>query len=216
MISDYKSRVSIESYGMLSIEKRLSTVAQQEVRVEIMGLMKRFNALLLFLLMVLFLFLFAGCENIGGFGKVQRMEIGKSAPDFVLQDTSGKDWELSSLKGKVVLVNFWATWCKPCRDEMGSMEALNKAMGDKPFQMLSIVFNDDLDMADSFAKRLGATFPVLGNPGEELTQAYMITGVPETFLIDADGILRHKFIGPYDWNSPEMRNIVLELFNTSK
>jgi hypothetical protein len=124
MISDYKSRVSIESYGMLSIEKRLSTVAQQEVRVEIMGLMKRFNALLLFLLMVLFLFLFAGCENIGGFGKVQRMEIGKSAPDFVLQDTSGKDWELSSLKGKVVLVNFWATWCKPCRDEMGSMEAL--------------------------------------------------------------------------------------------
>ena len=87
--------------------------------------MKRFNALLLFLLMVLFLFLFAGCENIGGFGKVQRMEIGKSAPDFVLQDTSGKDWELSSLKGKVVLVNFWATWCKPCRDERASMEALN-------------------------------------------------------------------------------------------
>ena len=83
MISDYKSRVSIESYGMLSIEKRLSTVAQQEVRVEIMGLMKRFNALLLFLLMVLFLFLFVGCENTGGFGKVQRMEIGKSAPDFV-------------------------------------------------------------------------------------------------------------------------------------
>jgi cytochrome c biogenesis protein CcmG/thiol:disulfide interchange protein DsbE len=99
---------------------------------------------------------------------------------------------------------------------MGSLETLNKAMADKPFQMLSIVFNDDQDMAYSFAKRLGATFPVLGNPGEELTQAYMITGVPETFLIDADGILRHKFIGPYDWNSPEMRNVILELFNTSK
>ena len=181
-----------------------------------MGLMKRLNALLLFLLMLFFLFIFAGCDNIGGFGKVQKMEIGKSAPDFVLQDASGKSWELSSFKGKEVLVNFWATWCKPCRDEMGSMEALNKAMADKPFQILSIVFNDELDMADSFAKRLGATFPVLGNSGEELTQAYMITGVPETFLIDAHGILRHKFIGPYDWNSPEMRNIILELFSPPK
>ena len=120
------------------------------------------------------------------------------------------------MKGKVVFVNFWATWCKPCRDEMPSMEVLNRAMAGKPFQMLSIVFNDDLDMAKSFAQRLGATFPVLGNPSQELTQAYMITGVPETFLIDADGILRHKFIGPYDWNSREMRNIILELFNSPK
>jgi peroxiredoxin len=144
------------------------------------------------------------------------MELGKPAPDFVLQDVSGKSWQLSSLKGKVVFVNFWATWCKPCRDEMPSMVALDKAMAGKPFQMLSIVFNDDLKLAESFAKRLGATFPVLANPSPELTEAYMITGVPETFLIDPDGILRHKLIGPYDWNSPEMRNQILKLFNSSK
>jgi cytochrome c biogenesis protein CcmG/thiol:disulfide interchange protein DsbE len=82
--------------------------------------------------------------------------------------------------------------------------------------MLSIVFNDDLKMAESFARRLGATFPVLANPGPELAEAYMITGVPETFLIDADGILRHKFIGPYDWNTPEMRNLIMGLVNTAK
>ena len=181
-----------------------------------MRIMRRPNALLLCFFMVFFLFFVAGCENIGGFGNVKRMEIGKPAPDFVLQDASGKEWKLSSLKGKVVFVNFWASWCKPCRDEMPSMVALDKAMADKPFQVLPIVFNDDLDMAKSFAQNLGATFPVLGNPEQELTQAYMITGIPETFLIDADGILRHKFIGPYDWNSPEMRNIVLELFNTPK
>ena len=99
---------------------------------------------------------------------------------------------------------------------MPSMEALNKSMADKPFQMLSIVFNDDLDLAKSYARRQGATFPVLGNPSQELTKAYMITGVPETFLIDADGILKHKFIGPYDWNSSEMKKVVLELFNTPK
>lgn len=170
----------------------------------------------LFLCVLFSLFFIAGCENIGGLGKAKRMEIGKPAPDFVLQDASGKTWQLSSQKGKVVFVNFWATWCKPCRDEMPSMEALNKAMAGKPFQMLSIVFNDDLKMAESFARRLGATFPVLANPGPELTEAYMITGVPETFLVDADGILQHKFIGPYNWNTPEMRNLVLKLFSTAE
>ena len=159
------------------------------------------------------LFLTAGCGQ-NGFDKIKKMELGKPAPNFVLQDANGKVWELSSLKGKVVFVNFWATWCKPCRDEMSSIVALNNAMAGKPFQMLSIVFNDDLDMANSFAKRLGATFPVLGNPAEELTQAYMITGVPETFIIDPQGIMQHKFIGPYNWNSPEIKNMIMKLLNT--
>jgi peroxiredoxin len=158
----------------------------------------------------------AGCENLAGLKKVKRMEIDKPAPGFVLQGASGQTWKLSSLKGKVVFVNFWATWCKPCRDEMASMEALNKVMAGQPFQMLSIVFNDDLDMVNSFARRLGATFPVLANPGPELSEAYMITGVPETFLIDANGILRHKFIGPYNWETLEMKNFVLELFNNPR
>jgi len=172
---------------------------------------RRVNVLLSCLLVIVFFI--AGCENIAGLDKAKRMEIGKTAPDFELQDASGNTWKLSSLKGKVVFINFWATWCKPCRDEMPSMEALNKAMAGQPFQMLAIVFNDDLDMANSFARRLGASFPVLANPGPELTEAYMITGVPETFLIDADGILRHKFIGPYEWDTPEMRNLVQELFS---
>ena len=173
---------------------------------------RRFKVLLLCILFIVFNIV--GCENIAGLKRVKRMEIGKTAPDFALQDASGKTWKLSSLKGKVVFVNFWATWCKPCRDEMPSMEALNKAMVGQPFQMLAIVFNDDLDMANSFARRLGASFPVLANPGPELTEAYMITGVPETFLIDAEGILRHKFIGPYNWDTLEMRNLVQKLFNT--
>jgi peroxiredoxin len=181
-----------------------------------MQMMKRREKKLLYTVLVLAVFLMAGCDNKGGLGKIERMEIGKPAPDFVLQDATGKVWQLSSLKGKVVMVNFWATWCKPCRDEMPSMEALNQAMAGRPFQMLSIAFNDDLDMADNFARRLGATFPVLGNSSEELNQAYMITGVPETFLIDPQGILRHKFIGPYNWNTWEMRNIILGLFDMSE
>ena len=185
-----------------------------KMRVFQMQEIRRYAVLLISILF--FVFFMAGCENIAGLKKAKRMEIGKPAPDFVLQEASGQTWKLSSLKGKVVFVNFWATWCKPCRDEMPSMEVLNKTMAGKPFQMLSIVFNDDLDMANSFARRLGATFPVLANPGPELSEAYMIPGVPETFLIDENGILRHKFIGPYDWDTLEMKDLVMELFSKPK
>jgi len=176
--------------------------------------MRRINVLLLCLLFLAVSI--SGCDKIANLNRVTRMEIDKPAPDFELQDATGKTWKLSSLKGKVVFVNFWATWCKPCRDEMPSLEKLNKAMDGKPFQMLAIVFNDDLQLANSFARRLGATFPVLANPSPELTEAYMITGVPETFLIDADGILRHKFIGPYNWDMPEMINLVMKLYEKPK
>ena len=175
---------------------------------------RRFTAL--FLSVLFFVFFIAGCENIAGLKEIKKIEIGKPAPDFVLQDVSGDTWKLSSLKGKAVFINFWASWCKPCRDEMPSMEALNKAMAGQPFQMLAIVFNDDIDTANRFARGLGVTFPVLVNPEPELTEAYMITGVPETFLIDVDGILRHRFIGPYNWDTPEMRTLVQELLNSPK
>ena len=153
-------------------------------------------------------FLLPGCDRIFGLQEARKMEIGQAAPDFALQDAGGRTWKLSSLKGKVVLVNFWATWCKPCRDEMPSLETLNRDLNGRPFQMLSIVFNDDPDKADSFARQLGTTYPVLANPDPELTEAYMITGVPETLLIDAAGVLRHKFTGPYNWGTPEMRDLV--------
>ena len=90
-----------------------------------MQIMRKFNAQVLYLLLGFFLLMLAGFENIGVWGKVKSMEVGKTAPDFVLLDASGKVWNLSGLKGKVVFVNFWATWCKPCRDEKGSMESLN-------------------------------------------------------------------------------------------
>ena len=176
-----------------------------------MQVKKRYNQL--FICLILLIFLLQGCENIIGSKKIPQMEIGKPASDFVLQDVSGKSWKLSDQKGKVVFLNFWATWCKPCRDEMPSMVSLDRAMADKQFQMLTIVFNDDHKMSDNFARQLGATFPVLSNPSPELNEAYMITGVPETFIIDADGILLHKFIGPHYWNTWEKRNLIAGLID---
>ena len=97
-------------------------------------------------------------KKIIGGKAIQKIEIGKPAPDFVLQDITGRSWKLSDQKGKVVFVNFWATWCKPCRDEMPSMVSLDRAMVNKPFQMLAIVFNDDHKRADDFVRQLGALF----------------------------------------------------------
>ena len=168
---------------------------------------KRYNQL--FICLILLMFFLQGCEKIMSGKKIPPIEIGKPAPDFVLQDVSGKPWQLSDQKGKVVFLNYWATWCKPCRDEMPSMVSLDRAMADKPFQMLTIVFNDDHKTADTFARQLGAVFPVLSNPSPALNEAYMITGIPETFIIDAEGILRQKFIGPNNWNTWEMRNLIL-------
>lgn len=126
---------------------------------------------------------------------------GQAAPDFNLTDLKGKDWRLSDLKGKVVFINFWATWCPPCIKELPSMQALNNSMDPSKFQMLTILYNDRPELGSSLVNKSGYTFPALIDPDSSVGKEYGLTGVPETFIIDPQGILREKFIGPYDWNS---------------
>lgn len=128
--------------------------------------------------------------------------IGKPAPDFELQDTSGKVWKLSELKGQVVFVNFWATWCPPCRQEMPSMQKLYEFMPEDSFKMLAVLSNDDPALATAFAAKGGFEFPILADPDSQVGGAYGLTGVPETYIVDKQGILRQKFIGPRNWNAP--------------
>ncbi len=134
--------------------------------------------------------------------KVLVAEIGREAPDFSLTDLTGKTWKLSELKGKVVFVNFWATWCEPCREELPSMEALHRGMGDKPFQMLAVLSSDSAANAEMMIKITGSTFPILVDTDGSASRAYGLTGVPETYIIDPQGILREKFLGPRPWDSP--------------
>jgi len=83
------------------------------------------------------------------------------------------------------------------------MEALKKRLTDTSFQMLTILYNDRPELGQSLVNKSGYSFPVLIDPGSTVAKAYGLTGVPETFIIDAQGILREKFIGPFDWNSQE-------------
>ena len=133
---------------------------------------------------------------------------GQPSPNFMLTDIKGKDWQLSDLRGKVVFINFWATWCPPCLQELPSMEALNKSMADKPFQMLTILYNDRPEFGQSLVNKSGYNFPVLIDSDSSTAKEYGLTGVPETYIVDTQGILREKFIGPFEWNSPKALQIL--------
>lgn len=135
-------------------------------------------------------------------------EIGKPAPDFALTDTTGKTWTLSELNGQAIFINFWATWCPPCREELPSMQNLYRELDSKGFQMLTILMNDDPNRAVIMAKGANLTFPILVDHNGAASAAYGITGVPETYIVDATGILREKIIGPRQWDSAESKEMI--------
>lgn len=158
--------------------------------------MKRILAVLLLLLAVMA----SGCSK-----KEVPAQEGAAAPDFTLSDLSGKQVQLSSLKGKVVLVNFWATWCPPCREEIPSMVKLNQIMQGKNFQMLAISVDEGGKQAvQEFFRQNGVTLPALLDTDGSVSRRYGTTGVPETFIVDGKGMIRKKVIGGVEWSSPEV------------
>ena len=129
---------------------------------------------------------------------------GGVAPDFTIKDLDGKDVTLSSLKGSVVLVNFWATWCPPCKEEIPSMIKLNKAMSGKAFRMLAISVDEGgKGDVDKFFKG-NKDLPVYLDPDTKTSQLYGTTGVPETFILDKQGIIQKKIVGGMDWSAPDV------------
>jgi cytochrome c biogenesis protein CcmG/thiol:disulfide interchange protein DsbE len=129
--------------------------------------------------------------------------VGKPAPAFELNDAEGHLWKVSDLKGKVVFLNFWATWCASCKSEAPSKEALFQKMKGRQFQMLGILYRDDPGNLPAYYKLHNLSFPALISPGNEAAKLYGITGVPETFIIDKNGIVREKIVGPLEWTAPE-------------
>jgi len=130
--------------------------------------------------------------------------VGSPAPDFELMDTNGKVWRLSDLRGKVVFINFWATWCSTCKWERPYKERLYEKMQGRPFQMLGILFRDDPRNLQIYFKKYTVSPPTLISTDNRVGRLYGVTGVPETFIIDKEGILRKKFVGPRKWDSPEI------------
>ncbi|MCI5139804.1 MAG: TlpA family protein disulfide reductase [Candidatus Electrothrix sp. AR1] len=128
---------------------------------------------------------------------------GNPAPDFTLVDIEGRTWTLSELKGQVVFLNFWATWCPPCISEMPAMQNLYNTLPQDQFKMLAVLYSDEAGNAKEFAKKLDITLPILVDEGNQVGMNYGLTGVPETFILDKEGIIREKVKGPAEWDSAE-------------
>jgi peroxiredoxin len=134
---------------------------------------------------------------------------GNRAPEFTLKDLSGKDIKLSDLRGKVVVLNFWATWCPPCREEIPSMMRLNKALAGKGFQMLAVSIDEGGKGAvEGFFRKSGMSLPVLLDTDQAVGKRYGLTGVPETFVIDKKGVILKKVVGAMDWSNPAVINFL--------
>ena len=108
--------------------------------------------------------------------------------DFSLQDLTGKTWKLSDLRGKVVVVNFWATWCPPCRKEMPDLQALHDRFAAQNLVILAIS-DEQPGKVQSFIQERKVTFPVLLDPGRKVNEAFVVEGIPKTFVFDRDGKL---------------------------
>jgi peroxiredoxin len=143
---------------------------------------------------------------------IRPLQEGKPAPHFTFPDLDGRKVSLPDFRGKVVLVNIWATWCPPCRDEMPSMQKLYERFKGEHFEILAVNINaDGREAVAPFMQQMNLTFPALLDPKEKIRSLYGITGVPESFIVDREGILVNKVIGPMDWSSPKVFDFFQEL-----
>ena len=145
--------------------------------------------------------------------KYEPLTVGKVAPDFQLPDLNDKEIRLSDYRGKVVFLNFWATWCKPCREEMPSMEVLYKNFEKDGLVILAVSIDRVTTKKEipPFVKSLNLTFPVLVDSWGQTDKRYKLMGVPETYIIDREGTLREKVIGPRDWTRLDNLQILTQL-----
>ena len=141
--------------------------------------------------------------------------VGSRAPDFTARtvDGSNKVRTLADYRGKVVVLNLWATWCPPCIEEMPSFERLKTTVNDTGLAIVGVSVDDYVspDSVRAFAANLGVTFDILLDSLHHIDKDYQTTGYPETFVIAKDGTIRKKWIGPADWSSPANVGLVREL-----
>jgi cytochrome c biogenesis protein CcmG/thiol:disulfide interchange protein DsbE len=141
---------------------------------------------------------------------------GASAPAFSLP-TLGADGEataplsLDSLRGRVVLVNFWATWCEPCESEMPAMERLYAALPRDEFELVAISIDEAGDSVRAFQDEYRLSFPILLDPQSAVYDAYQTMGVPESLLVDRDGRIVERYVGPREWDAAEYQARIREV-----
>ena len=136
------------------------------------------------------------------------------APDFTLREVNGNSVSLSGYRGNLVFLNFWATWCGPCRQEMPSMERLHRRFAGTDLRVVAVsVDQSDEQLVDDYIKEQGYTFDVLHDPSTEIQRIYQTTGIPESFVIDRNGVIVKKEIGARHWDAPATETLIQRLLD---
>ena len=136
---------------------------------------------------------------------------GGATPPFELSALDGRKVELSALRGRVVLINYWATWCEPCREEMPAIERLRAKMKGRPFEVLAVNYGESEERVSSFVAKLNLTMPILLDPYKSSVEAWKVRGLPMTFLVDARGRVRYWSFGERDWSEGEALKLVQKM-----
>lgn len=138
------------------------------------------------------------------------VSIGQPAPAYTARQMNGTPISLAELKGEVVLLNVWATWCKPCRQEIPALDSLHREFGPRGFRVAGVsidVISDTVAIV-SFARELGASYTLWLDPDDKVSNTFRAIGVPSTYLIDRDGVLRWRHMGPVKATDPMLRAIL--------
>jgi len=134
---------------------------------------------------------------------------GTTAPHFDLRKlgsppgVSFEHLDLASLSGNVVLVNFWATWCEPCEREMPAMERLYQDLRGEEFELVAVAIDESEGDIEAFQDRYQLSFPIVLDLDQSVYQSYQTMGVPESLLLDRDGLIIERYVGPREWDTPE-------------
>ena len=142
--------------------------------------------------------------------------MGSKSPAFQLIDLKGEPIALSDYKGKVILLNFWATWCGPCRVEMPAIETLYKDLQNEGLEVLAISIDPQgEEVTQPFQEAMGLTFPILHDPKYQVGAAYGARTLPMTYLIDRNGVIRQRIFGARDWSGTDARELIRTLLHNT-
>lgn len=132
------------------------------------------------------------------------VQAGDKAPDFTITTTDGKTISPRNFGGKLLLLNFWATWCPPCVEETPSLEELSRVLGPKGLVVVAVSVDHNKDAYDRFLKKFGIPFSTYFDPEQKINVSYGTVAYPESYLIDPSGKVVEKIIGPETWSSEQM------------
>jgi thiol-disulfide isomerase/thioredoxin len=126
---------------------------------------------------------------------IETLPLQEPAPDFSLKDLEGREWSLSELKGKVVMIDFWATWCQPCKAEMPMLGEIHQKYNEYGFELLAVDVGEDENTVRKFVEELDVDLPILMDEESRVSNLYKVQAFPTSFLIDTSGILQYVHVG---------------------